>query len=140
MKQPIIDAIGQCKKSPATLINADLVDLAFMMAGAVKHQDLLDMFIQRTHTHWTLIARSQDVATVLEPVLAGFEEMGVDRIQEILRVVKDGDVDTEIQKKLLTLGRSLVKIALRHLNEKPMPGTTIDVHAMAKLFALDLSK
>lgn len=141
MKQPIVDAINQCKNSPPTLIGTDLVELAFLMANSMDHQALFDLFIDRTHEQWSLIASSQDVAAVLKPTLAGFEELGADRIAEILRVVKDKEVDAEIQKKLLNLGRSLVKISLRYIHEtKPANAPkSINVPAMAGLYGLVLA-
>lgn len=143
MKQPIVDAIAQCKKSPSELISVELVELAFLLAGAMSHQELLDAFIERTHIYWNIIATSKDVAAVLEPVLSGFKEMGEDRVQEILRVVKDKEVDTKIQERLLTLGKSLVKIALRevHAAQQKCPSSlpsVKNVHATAKLYDLDL--
>jgi hypothetical protein len=134
MKAPILDAIQQCKKSPPSLISADLVEGAFGFVGFMNHQELLDAFIARTHQHWELIAKTTDVAPVLESVLGGFEELGTERCGEILRVVKNDEVDKEVQKKLLDLGRSLVKIGIRHL--QAVGSKEVDVKRMAQLYQL----
>lgn len=138
MKQPIMEAVKQCKNSQ--IINPELVELGFKAASLVSHQYMLDMFIERTHPNWVLISHSQDVVTVLKPTLSGFQELGTSLIDEILRVVESEGVDMEIQKKLLTLGRSLVKISLRYLHENRPPNAPpdIDIPAVARLYGLEL--
>lgn len=141
LKKPILDAISQCKKSPPTLISPQLLEGAFAIISLMPHKDLFDEFIQRTHSHWTVIGVSKEVGPILNVVLGGFQELGSDRIAEILRVVNEKEVDVEVQQKLLVLGKSLVKIALRHLNDNPRIATSlsIDVAKMAKLYNLDLT-
>ncbi len=134
MKDPILSAISQCKSS---LISSDLVEAAFAFLTIMNHQDLLDTFIKRTHQHWELIAMSKDVTPILDSVLGGFEELGKERIAEIQRVVKDKEVNNEVQAQILILGKSLVKIAIRHL--QATGSTIVNVGLMARLYDLDLT-
>lgn len=137
MKQPLLRALSHCKASSA-IIDADLLEGAFAFLTFMNHQDLLDQFIARTHQHWELIAVSKDVAPILEATLGGFQELGKDRIDEILRIVKGEHVDLAIQNKLHELGKSLVKIAIRHLHATG--NSPVVVSKMAALYNLDLTK
>lgn len=140
MKEPILKAISQCKGASPSLISAELVEGAFGLLVFMDHQELLNSFIERTHQHWEIIAKSKDVAPIIDSVLGGFQELGAERIAEVKRVVKDRQVDIAIQQQLLDLGRSLVKIAIKYLHGVQHPGGhTIDVEAMAKLYALKLA-
>ena len=135
MKSPLLSALSQCKAS--SIIDADLLEAAFAFLSFLKHQDLLDQFIARTHSHSALIASSQDVAPILEATLGGFQELGKERIDEILRVVKGKEVDVNIQAKLLELGKSLVKISIRHLHAiGNVPPPPVDVAKMAELYGI----
>ncbi len=131
MKAPLLVAVSQCK---STLVTSDLLELAFSFLTFVNHQELIDTFIDRTHQHWELIATTQDVSVILDAALGGFQELGKDRIAEIQRIVKDKEVDSAIQVKLLNIGRSLVKIAIREL--QAVGSAKINVPKMAKLYEL----
>lgn len=132
MKAPILTAISQshCK---STLISPDLVTGAFTIISFMDKQDLLNKFIERTQCNWELIATcGDDVAPVVENVLKGFQELGTELIDEILRVVKAKEVDIAVQKQILDLGRSLVRIAIRYLQQEGKE----DVTEMAKLYKI----
>lgn len=135
MKEPLTTIVAQCQKS-GSIIGPDLVELAFGVLKFANHQEVLDTFVDRTHQHWELIAKTEDVSLVLNTALGAFQELGADRITEIQRMVKDKEVDPVLQKVLLDRGRSLVKIALRHLHA--INSSLVNTRRIAKLYNLDL--
>lgn len=132
MKEPLLSVVSK----KGSIIGPDLVELAFGVLKFAQHQEVLDTFIERTHQHWELIATTDDVSLVLNTTLGGFQELGADRIAEIQRMVKDKEVDPAVQKVLLDRGRSLVKIALRHLYA--LNSSLVNVRRLAKMYNLDL--
>lgn len=132
MKEPLLSVVSK----KGSIIGPDLVELAFGVLKFAQHQEVLDTFIDRTHQHWELIATTDDVSLVLNTTLSGFQELGADRIAEIQRMVKDKEVDPAVQKVLLDRGRSLVKIALRHLHA--LNSSLVNVRRLAKMYNLDL--
>ncbi len=138
IKPPILQALSQSKGTQSSLVNSEVVEAAFLLLAYAGRQELLDTFIERTHTHWELIASSKDVSPIIDTILGGFQELGSDRITEIKRIVKEKEVDPEIQFKVFNIGKSLVKIAIRHL--QAVGSETIDIQKMARLYDLDTGR
>lgn len=137
MKSPLIQAIVS-RKTPSTVISPDIIEAAFTFLAFMNHQELLDTFIERTHVHWEIIATSKEVSPILDAVLGGFDELGKDRIEEIKKIVQNKEVDVEIQAKLLNLGKSLVRIAIRHL--QVTGSSIINVKKMSQVYELDVKR
>lgn len=135
LKSPLLLALSQCK---STFITADVIEGAFALLSFIDSQVQLDQFIDRTHCFWELIAKSSDVEPILDAALGGFKELGEECTVEIKRIAKNKEVDSDVQGKILNIGRSLVKIAIRELQAT---GSTTAVSAadltkMAKLYNL----
>lgn len=135
MKEPLSIALRQCKS--VQLINPELLEGAFGFLTLLgNHQEIMDTFIARTHEHWEFISLTNDPEEILKNVLGCFKELGQDRIDEVLKVVSGKEVETAIQKNLVALGKTLVKISIRYLHE--VNSKIVDVPHMAKLYKMNL--
>lgn len=131
MKGPLCEIL--MSKSTST-IQPELLDGAFAVLMIMDKQMLMDIFIARTHEHWEFIASTDDPELILRNVLVCFKELGEERVQEVLRIVKEGGIKPETQKQLLTLGKSLVKISIKYLRE--IDSKLVDTAYLGKLYNL----
>jgi hypothetical protein len=136
MKQPLLDA---CVATGGRYFDSGIIEMAFGFLSLAGRQDLMSQFIKRTHHHWLSIAHSKDVATIVKTIFASFPELDSGTLDGILSMVKSPEISLEEKMEILKLGKSLIKISLRHLHLTPedVPGQ-LNVQELVKAYDIKL--